>query len=335
MKFATISSDALPSLVLDQWGNLESVETRAELIRAEVHSRGSCPRWSALRRIREALGELAHDDDGALDDVCETLEYEGDVTASRGGFLHASPVRAVEVEEGAHRIFTSVPTKVLAREMPGALEVDGVRRLHRFEDTGVTKAALEELGGIVLTAEAWAGLNRTPEADQKWLDQLDERLKWRPESAGSMDGDGRLEWSAFTGSDEGVVWRRGEDAARLWRARTPFGHWVHVWCNDGKPTESEFVMLTMDDANRTRFALCRKNRWPAVATLTSSEVVELSTETWLPYAEYRYLTVRAGSFARRGHVMVWSFSESAVEEVTETIVRRLGMQIVKDGGAKE
>lgn len=334
-------SIAEPEQVLEStrahWGDLKQDEPLADLIRAEVTARRSCPRWSALRRLGRKLAGESEQTHTRLQALCAGLEYEGDITASSGGVLHVSPVRAIRLDDVSQRIVCSLPCARLRTLLPGDLVVEGLRRIHRYEPHAVAEAesAVHSLGGVVLSPEAWAGLNLTPVAGPAWLDGLDQRLLWEPESGGSIERDGPLDWQALILTDNGPRWRRKpDDSARLWRARSSFGRWYWVWTALGHtPPSADFVSLVADEANRTLFALARESKRPVLGSVVRDQTLaHLRLQEWLPRAEYRYLASLSAAVRAENHQQ-WSIPLSRADAVLDTLRRRLGLDLHEEAPA--
>jgi hypothetical protein len=312
------------------WGDTSRPEVVADLVRAEVTARGSCTRWATVQRIARA----ASVEPAIVDEICRQLEAEGDFSTASGGVLHVSPVRLVSSGNTEYRVVCSLPTARLSAKLPGAIDAQGVRRFLRLsEDAPALKKAVSKIAGIVLTPEQWAGLDLAPRADDAWLRAVDERLRWLPEGAGSLERDGALDWRGLTLTDDGPRYRRDAAAAQLWRSRSAFGRWLFVWGAAGvSPAEGDFVSLTSDDANRTMFAVARAAGSPIRATLTRAEAeAVLVLDAWLPRAEYRYLAM-IGAPSGENHKNTWSIPTARVDDVVATLKNRLGLDITEEVG---
>ena len=314
-------------------GDLATDTALADLLRSEVTARGSCTRAAAASRLLRALSGLVPEDSlrTRLANLCRTLEADGDFSVSTGGVLHISPVRAVVLDEATHRIVSSLPTRVLGLELPGTLEIEGVRRTHHMPSgrVGELELALEALGGVVLSVESWAGLQRSPHADGAWMSNLAQRLQWHAEAQGSLERDGALDWATLELSDDGPRWRRRSEApSRLWRARSVHGRWLFAWtASEQTPAGTDFISLSDDDAARTVFALARAQERPVQARLDHhGEERRLFIREWLPRAEYRFLSaLGACEFVDR--VAVWTFAAAREVRVLSTLEERLGLQV--------
>jgi len=275
-----------------------------------------------------------------LGNVCRALEADGDFSVARGGVLHASPVRAVMLDEGTHRIVTSLPTRALGPRLPGTLELDGVHRTHRSapDRPGEFETTIDSLGGVVLSVEAWAGLDRrqSPHADGAWIRNLEQRLQWHPEAQGSLERDGALEWATLELSDDGPRWRRASGTpTRLWRARSRHRRWLFAWtASEQPPTVSEFVSLNDDDASRTVFAVARAADRPVRPRLErQGDECRLWIREWLPRAEHRFLSA-LGSCEYIDRLATWTFPAGRESQVVATLVKRLGLQISDAEGTR-
>jgi len=331
MRLAIISEDQLADQIADWWGDPSADEALLDLIRSEVSSRRSTPRWATLRRLERILGEGRGDLRSRLLELCETLEFQGDIICSTGGILHSAPVRGVRLQKGVHRIVCSLPTKRLVSVLPGKLEIDGVWRLHRFDPVEelLAEESVQALGGAVVSAEAWAGLSLAPVADQKWLETLGQRLDWQSESVGSLERDGPLDWQALVFFSGRTGWsRKAGSHAQLWRARSLVGRWIWAWTFAGQsPATGAFVRLTGDEASRSVFAIGRINECPVSSTLARGDSnAYLNLYEWLPRAEYRYLTA-LGSVSRIDKYFRWSIPLPRIDDAVTTLRKRLGLEV--------
>ena len=331
MQLKTMSDVRTKALAAELWGNnLAADEALAEVLRSEVTARRQCQRASTISRAISTLAPLVEVSKDRLSSVCETLEAQGDFSLAAGGVLHSTPLRAVELESGVWRIVSSLPTRHLHQRLPGSFQSTGVRRQLVFfaADGKNAEQALKTLGGVKLSAEAWAGLELAPVANQGWLAGLDERLKWLPEAAGSLERDGELEWQALSLNSDGLRWRRRPEApAKIWKARTGWGYWLHAWTGcDKPPSTAVHVTLSADDANRTVFALARTLRQPIqVQVVDDADMVVIGIREWLPRAEYRYLSTVASLLSRESYMNRWAIPLKRAEEVLSTLNSRLGV----------
>ncbi len=183
----------------------------------------------------------------------------------------------------------------------------------------------------MLSADDWAGLMRTPTADDAWLRNLTNRIRWHAEGSGSLERDGALDWSTLFLSDDGPRWRRRSDApSQLWRARSPYGRWLFAWtASHQTPAVVDFISLSDDDAARTVFALAREQEHPVQARVEQhGEECRLFLREWLPRAEYRFLSV-LGTCEFVDRVAVWTFAATRLEHVFSTLTERLGLLVIQ------
>lgn len=319
-----------------RFGPPRDERTVADLVRADVDARSGTPRWATLSRVRDVVGRMRPGDSAAavadaVETTCRALESRGDLTVGDAAMLHPSPLRAVERAPDEYVLVTSLPTSTVAAILPGRVEARGTRRvLHAPTDVEPTlRAAVAAMGGRVLTPEAWARLDRTPPADQAWLDHLDARLAWVDADRDSFAGDGLLRWSAFVPSVGGPVWQhRGTAASRLWRARTALGYWRRAWTDAGRPpNEGAHLPLSADEANRTTFALACTSAHPVEARVARGRTTwTLRIAVWLPSAEYRFLDLHGVAVAEGG-VACWTLPAAIAADVVERVVERLGLHV--------
>jgi hypothetical protein len=65
--------------------------------------------------------------------------------------------------------------------------------------------AVAKVGGVMVSPEAWAGLDRSPNADPAFLAKLEQRLEWQALGAGSLEKDGPLEWRSWQVTADGAL----------------------------------------------------------------------------------------------------------------------------------
>lgn len=315
--------EAVKRLAQSQTGAPDSIEALCDLVRAEVHARKHAPRAATLSRVARLLAPAITLDDQLLDDVCDALEREGDVMLNPGGFLYATPTRVVAIEKRA-RVFSSLPTRALAKALGREVSAKGASRT--LASVGGLTEAVTKVSGIMVSPEAWAGLDRSPNANTAFLEKLDQRLEWQPLGAGSLEKDGALEWRAWQVTPDGARWRRSSEG-KLWWARTRFGGHHRAWTASASPTTSPFVTLSPDDADRARFALSRTFEAASVLRVErTGNRVTIELPAWLPRPEYRWLSLHAVAVGEsRG--MRWEISRDNEDQITKVLSERLGLTV--------
>lgn len=324
MTLARITHDeGLNRFAQSQCGAPDSIEALCDLVRAEVHARKHAPRAATLSRVARLLAPAINLDAQRLEDACDVLEREGDVVLNPGGILYATPTRMVAIEKSA-RVFSSLPTRALAKALGREVSVKGASRTIASVD-GLTES-VAKVSGVMVPAEAWAGLDRSPPADAVFLEKLDQRLEWQARAAGSLEKDGALEWRAWQVMPEGARWRRSNEG-QLWWARTRFGGHHRAWTASASPATSPFVMLSPDDADRARFALSRRVEPASVLRVErSGKRVNLELPGWLPRPEYRWLSLHAVVVAE-SKGMRWEISTDSEDQITKLLSERLGLTV--------
>jgi hypothetical protein len=298
-----------------------SAEALSDLLRAEVHARKHAPKAATISRAARLLGHITPTIEERLDEVCNALEREGDFVLAPGGLLFATPTRVVVTSKSA-RVFSSVPTRALAAALDREVSTLGATRT--VASTGGLAERISKVGGVVVTPEAWAGLDRTPNADATFLARLDQRLEWESSGAGSLEKEDALEWRAWQATGEGMRWRRS-DTGRLWWARTRFGGHHRAWTSGASPTKTSFVVLSADDADRARFALSREVEGASVLRLErAGKRVTLKVPGWLPRQEYRWLSLHA-ALAPDSKGTLWEIAADDEPQVTKLLAERLGL----------
>lgn len=326
MRLTLLSPDA-GLADLSMWLGVEPASDLglAELIRAEVTARGTTPRATALERVRRFVAPVANIDPKPLARTCDVLVREGDLVLGAGGRLAATPLRLVRLGQIA-RVSSSLPTPALQAALGADVERRGLTR--RVAWTDASQAALTALGGLALTLEQWAGLDRAPLADHGFLQRLDQRLQCAAAvPADHVQGE-PVEWRGWTWHGDRWAWRRDAGSTPLWRAKTAWGH-LSAWTTGGSPGTTPFFELPPDDSARARFALARHDGRPLVVSVQiADDVACFSLPGWLPRAEYRWLSLLSepGLDAGSGN---WRVPASEFPRVRDLLVQRLGV-IVED-----
>ena len=331
LTFVDESAD-LSAVVADAVGVSRDDETIAELLRAEVTSRGHCTRSVAVRRAVRALMPAAEVAPESVADLCSQLERAGDFQESAGGVLFATPLRAIELGDGEWRVAASMPVTWLRARLPGDWKCEGIIRRCRLGDE--TEAALRPAvaanGGVVISPETWAGFDRTPAANANWVSGLDARLQNHSEPAASLERNGPLAWNGLIACENQMGWRHGGGAAsaRLWRTRSQWGYWAHAWTGGGPPSAVPFHQLRGDEGSRTVFAVASEAGMPIIMEVAHREGASvISFAHWLPSAEYRFLAVSALERQRDGARDSWSVPRNRIGAVIDALRERLGVLV--------
>lgn len=315
--------EAVKRFAQGEAGPPDSIEALCDLVRAGVHARKHAPRAATLSRVARLLVPAITLDEQRLDEVCDALEREGDVMLNPGGILYATPTRVVAIEKSA-RVFSSLPTRALAKALGHDISAKGASRTIASIE-GLTEA-VAKVSGVMVPPEAWAGLDRSPNADATFLANLDQRLEWQALGAGSLEKDGALEWRAWQVLPEGARWRRSNEG-RLWWARTRFGGHHRAWTASASPAMSSFVTLSPDDADRARFALSRKVEAASMLRVErAGRRATIELPGWLPRPEYRWLSLHAVAVAE-GKGMRWETSTDNEDQITKLLAERLGLTV--------
>lgn len=304
----------------------------AELLRAEVTSRGSCARWIAVRRVVALLAPVVALAPELVDEVCDDLERAGDLELAPGAELFATPVRAVALATSEWRVVTSVPLAWLQSKLPGAWTCHGIARLCRvaYGDAPAWHEKVVSAGGVVVSPDVWAGFDRVPRAGGDWLGDLDARLQWHPEAAGSLEATGPFEWAGFSTGEDRAMWRNAETAtdARLWRARNRWGYWKYAWTAGGPPSSRVFLSLTSDEGARSVFSVAVATGRPVPARVENlGDESVIGVTQWLPRAEFRYLSIMGTALRREGSAARWTIPQHRANEVLARLRDRLGVEV--------
>lgn len=307
---------------------LSPLDTAAELVRHEVSARRQCPGHLVARRVCRLAAPVTALDPEMVQNVCDELEREGDLVLAEGGLLYATPVRIVVLGGGAYRFVCTLPSVRLVASVAGDWSRQRLRRV--CKPGRPVEEIATNLRGVVLTPEAWAGLDRVPPADGEWLRGLASRLSWAPEPAGSLESDEPLQWSAFVVVDGEPRWRTSASDG-LWRARRRGTRWVYAWAPGGSPVSHPFVSLYPDEGARTVYALAGVAGAPVRAGVSRAQgSVSITIPVWLPQAEYRYLSTCGEPVDPAGRGSRWAVPAERANVVLGTLVNRLGLRVEEE-----
>lgn len=336
MKLSILATDQPLNILVDSVkADPSEITGIAELLRQEVSARSHCLRSVAISRVSRFVAPAVALDSELILDVCEDLENVGDFLLGDGGILFQSPVRAINLGGGTYRFITSLPTNRLASLIKGTWRINGISRTCQLEPNQEQplQDVIDSLGGVILSPSSWAGLNKVLPSNKQWLDGLERRFQTEAKAQGSLEKDEQLSWAGCVVTSDGVTWKFDESSknAQLWRARNRWGYWYYAWTKKGSPTISQFIQLRPDEGLRSYFALARVLGSPIEAQFKEQgEVAELILSTWLPIAEYRYLTISALAVRYERKAKCWFINKSQVVEVLRVLEERLGLVIKKE-----
>jgi hypothetical protein len=321
MSLAYLSQEeAIRDLLAEQAGPSDLREAVCDWVRSEVHARGHAPRAATISRIVRLFGAVPGVDGPRVEEACDALEREGDIVLNPGGVLYATPTRLVALGRNA-RVFSSLPTRVLAQALDCPVASSCASRTVCV--TEGLERAVDRLGGVWVSPEAWAGLDRAPVADEAFLARIDERLQWQAVGPGLLDKEGALEWRAWRQTSDGPGWRQSTEG-RLWMARTRYGGRQGAWTAGGPPSTCPSVLLSPDETDRARFALTRSMGSPLLMQVERGpQFVALSIPGWIPRPEYRWLSLQAHRTEADGGPQ-WQIPVELAQRALTLLGERLG-----------
>jgi hypothetical protein len=306
------------------WGDGDDLAWR-ETLRAHLAAEGSALRRSLLDRVLRWHGADSAEVRERVNALLDDLDAIGDVWIGDGGLVGAAPLRAALVAgSGTALLLGSIPTAALARALPG--EVIERRRVRRVvltcHDAEGLAQVMAVIGGRVIDAAVWAGLDRAPVSPSAWRGELDAR---RVDDA-APDGDREV----FVAGPRSR-WRRETEAVglpRLERFRQPGGWFRFVWRrSDGA------VALTADEAARTTLALeaaaGHARRVAAEGTVEGN--VTFNAPGWLPRAEYRLLLGSCDRVVADDGAARYVASRAVWPALAAALRDRLGMNVDEAG----
>ncbi len=335
MNLRTLKEDQLQRLAATSWGEqLNADSAIADALRAELWARRTAIRRSLCRKVVELMAPVRNVEQESVRRVLDQLERDGDVTGGDGGLIAPAPIRAIELGDDRYLLVGGPETARLKEIFGSDIGVQmGLRRATGCGDRFLE--ALSDVGGLVLTPDRWAGLDRTPPADEKWLAILDDELEHLGADADALPSECTDDWRCYVPRAASLHHRRWEKpsadgAAQVWRCRHDRGYWLYLWTRGVAPSESSHLRLPGDAALRAMFALDRSAGHPIELEISEDEDhIVLNARGMLPRAEYRYLM----TFGERSEEDGFRYrvpSESWAQ-VSSMLTSRLGVVIAQEG----
>ncbi len=306
----------------------------AELLRNELAARRVSSRRGLCQKIAELMESFCPVELSLIKEQLSSLERIGEITPGPGGQVAAAPLRAVKLADNRYQLFGTVNYNQLTSGFSGSNLSAGLSRIITLNDNDLSKLGevLDSLGGLELSPERWAGMDKVSIADEVWLDELNCRIGREPRPAGSLDHVTLNEWSVYQPDRKVVLqkarWQKQNNSKKgyLWRTWHERGWPIYVWTAGNSPDEDEFVRLSGDDAGRAMFALDRSVGAAISCKITAkNEETHLEIGGFLPRAEYRYLAIKGEYAGKNGDYFSFIFETSVWSEVCETLKKRLGI----------
>ena len=266
----------------------------AEVMRGELLAHGFALRWILESRVYELLTHFGVTREQVAD-VRRTLESIGDVQSGPGGEIAPAPLRGVRLGAGRWMVVGAVPTSEIRKGLD--VPVTGLPRRLSTEDETRIQRFVADLGGHVLEATRFAGLDRVPLPDI-FMDELNERLE---NAARYHDRASVLrwdDWDVFEPSAASTkVWHKvaPTESARIVRAKQSGGWLAYGWACQTNALR-RIVPLSPDEARRAMLVYRARAGLPAILPSTRTEFgSEIHLPVLLPSAEYRWLAAMGES----------------------------------------
>lgn len=279
----------------------------AEILREELFAAGTLSRALLQRRVNARTGGTLI---GRLATEIEELATWGDLTEGDDGLLAAAPVRVIDRGEGRGFWLGTAPRRWLARRLPG-LQI-GEGRPRTVVLTMALESEIQTIGGLLLPLSAWAGLDHVLPS-VVWITYQKSRIERAAVVNGALVP---AEWSpAFYAPSSG--WKSGlptDDGPTLLRWRE------YAQPRMGLAAGNRLVGLSGDEARRGLLALHREAGLPlSFVRQDQGDQVELSTEVWLPAAEWRLMVGLSSAVHRSGKAMVATMPSAVAEQMIKAL----------------
>ena len=318
-----VHSATTAAVAADLGAAMPCTEATAELLRAEVTARGVAHKTTVLRAVAEH--HLAPLPASQVTRVAEELVLSGDLLTLPGGKWAGAPLRCVLLCPETARVLAGASARRLGYWLGETPVLAGARRYLPWSPA--LAARLAAVGGIALTADMWARLDREPPADAAFLAYLARQEACADSGqAGQSPTDAKwLAWIALNGQ---IRWRKATGGARLWRTDGRNGQFAYAW-TVGDPPAKTFHRISADSAARAQFALAQQAGASAVASLEPVDAdFALRLPFRLPMAEFRWLQLYAVWLQAPRLGRHWRFRSDYRERVAAMLLNRLGVHSV-------
>ena len=335
MKISIIHEDVLLERIADIWGDdLSLPDLAAEMFRSELAARTISSRRALCNRVMGMLTSIRAVDLEDLKTQLFLMEKIGDVTSGPGGKVAAAPLRAVKVGADRYQLFGTVDYRHLTSIFTQSEITPGENRflVPKNDDLEFFRQRIDLLGGLSLSPERWAGLDKIGAANTKWIQNLDERLENYPIAAGSLNRETNGEWRTYRpekkDQPQNKRWAKdqGNGRGQLWRIWHQRGWPIHVWTKGLSPEKAFFTRLTGEEASRAMFALDKATDMPipyVVSEERGKTIFRLGG--FLPGPEYRFLTTRGTYSGKSGDYYCFQFDPGIWTETAKVLSERLGI----------
>ena len=335
MKISIIHKDSLLQRVADVWGKkLPLWDLSAEMLRSELAARNVTTRRSLCSRVVEMLEPVGPINMEDIKGQLSVMEKMGDITGGPGGRVAAAPLRMVKLGLDRYQLFGTVGSSHVSSVFAESVLTPGQNRLLivKGDDLESFDQEIDTFGGIVLSPERWAGLDKVIAAGPEWLQSLEKRLLNQPIAAGSLDENANGEWRTYRPKDTDQMqnrrWAKGNNdgRGRLWRTWHERGWPIHAWTSGLSPEDAAFFRLTGEEASRTMFALDREAEIPLPHDLSEDGGKTIfKIGGFLPGPEYRFLATRGEYMGKSGEYFCFQFEPDAWAESAGVLSERLGI----------
>lgn len=306
-----------------------------ELLRSELSARRLSSRRGLCNRIAVLMESFCPVDVDIIKENLLLLENIGDITGGTGGQVAVAPLRAVKLDDNKYQLFGTLNDTQLTSCFLNSNITTGLTRILNLKDSDQENfdQLLDKLGGVILSPERWAGMDKVNAADQEWLAGLDSRLKDQPRPPGSLDNEINDGWRVYQSDKAKLLqkarWQKGSNDKQgyLWRVWHVRGWPVFAWTAGNSPDQQESIKLSSDDACRTMFALDRKYGTPIACQATKeNNIIQVKIGGFLPRAEYRYLAIKGKFTEKKEDYFCFQFKTDIWTQVSKMLDDRLGVQ---------
>lgn len=303
-----------------------------DALRECVSAYGITSRRRVLSDVGRHLGIKSEEALAEVRRALDALEATGEVQVGPKGRIACGPLLIARLPGDEALLLGALPARDLSAAVgDGLLVREGPpRRIARSDEL---VRALTRLGAREIEATTWARLDRTPPADDVFVESLSARSR-RADVVGTLERLDALHdgaWQCYTPTastrSHGLGWKtQAMTGPSLVRWRDGRADWRHGWAL--QELWPRVLYVPRDEARRACFALDRLAGGAVPTTVShDGESVRFRIEGMLPAAEYRYVNAAARVVEREARVTAYVLPVAAWPALSTTLRSRLGLHL--------
>ena len=321
-----------------------------ETIIKEVAAAQIISRSVLIKRVLQKLDSIGGISEDQVRRIIQKTEHEGNISSGSGGMIAYAPLRVVKKSSDSFMFVGSLPISYLSEKLSVSFDSWTGRVLNLSPNSEQDLIPqVDELDGIMVSAETWAGLERTMKAGKQWLDFINEQSFHTAERSESYYRHlvNETSWQSYLPESKNVYgyrrWQKKDNIKHLdpslWRVRYNSRNWVYLWSDIRLIENFQGYPLSYDEAIRTQFSFDKQMNVSQSGKFVSSQNDArwgISLSFRIPKSEYRYISTVADTIENVTNSedeisgFVFNIKERA-EKAQSILTDRLGIKWLETG----